>query len=422
MTYKFAAFEQRLGGAKAGIRPRLLDSHAETMARYCDEIRPLVEARRFLTGADLGTITADFDPLLPARCRARGHRQRHRRRGLRGAGHRTRGDGGGRCLARRARGPHRRHRGLRCGRQWRGATRPSVGARVSWRCPLSSVRSPTAPASTSTPCSRRGLSTATRSSATSTSRSTARPNSTVSTVDVLVPGARPGVLHGRRSPARCRPQVVCPAANVPYTDAGLAVLRRNHVAALPDFVCNAGAVLAYEAPRGLPPHEVLGRVDRLISRAHRGAKLAWRRWIRSATPCCWPTRSSPPGSRPSTAPTVRRSRAALSDVRARPASPRPPPARGSRLASRWPPACGPARSTTSSARSTCSGPGKPLRTLVEADRLSLGAAVGPAGHGQDHAGPGGRRPHREGVRPALGGDGHGEGRPRDDRLGPAPAG
>jgi glutamate dehydrogenase (NAD(P)+) len=63
MTYKLATFEARMGGAKAGIRPRLLDSHAETLQRYCDEIRPMVEAARFFTGADLGTTTADFASL-----------------------------------------------------------------------------------------------------------------------------------------------------------------------------------------------------------------------------------------------------------------------------------------------------------------------------------------------------------------------
>src|SRR5690606_23441203 len=55
MTYKLAVFESRMGGAKVGIRPRLLDNRAETMARYCEEIRPLVESERFFTGADLGT-------------------------------------------------------------------------------------------------------------------------------------------------------------------------------------------------------------------------------------------------------------------------------------------------------------------------------------------------------------------------------
>jgi hypothetical protein len=33
------------------------------MARYCDEIRPLVASRTFLTGPDLGTYEEDFAPI-----------------------------------------------------------------------------------------------------------------------------------------------------------------------------------------------------------------------------------------------------------------------------------------------------------------------------------------------------------------------
>jgi hypothetical protein len=63
--------------------------------------------------------------------------------------------------------------------------------------------------------------------------------------DVVVPGARPGVI-GRQSAESLPPgvQVVAPAANVPYTAAGADVLRRRGIVALPDFVCNAGAVIA----------------------------------------------------------------------------------------------------------------------------------------------------------------------------------
>ena len=55
-----------------------------------------------------------------------------------------------------------------------------------------------------------------------------------------------------------------------------------------------------------------------------------------------------------------------------------------RLAGRAPLAagCGPRRSTRSSARSTCSAPGKPLRVLIEADRLSSVILWGPPGTGK----------------------------------------
>ena len=49
---------------------------------------------------------------------------------------------------------------------------------------------------------------------------------------------------------------------------------------------------------------------------------------------------------------------------------------------RWPPASGPAPSTRSSASSTWSGPGAPLRALIEADRLTSAILWGPPGTGK----------------------------------------
>ena len=46
------------------------------------------------------------------------------------------------------------------------------------------------------------------------------------------------------------------------------------------------------------------------------------------------------------------------------------------------PAAARGRSTTSSARTSCSAPGKPLRTLIEADRLSSVILWGPPGTGK----------------------------------------
>lgn len=73
---------------------------------------------------------------------------------------------------------------------------------------------------------------------------------TVVDADVVVPGTRPGVIS-RRTAESLRPgvQVVAPAANVPYTAAGADVLRRRGIVALPDFVCNAGAVIGYRSAR-----------------------------------------------------------------------------------------------------------------------------------------------------------------------------
>src|ERR1700730_1811504 len=69
MTYKFAVLGDRVGGAKAGIvgDPADCAARAEWMARYCAEIRPLVDAGRFLTGPDMGTFGEDVGPLREGR-------------------------------------------------------------------------------------------------------------------------------------------------------------------------------------------------------------------------------------------------------------------------------------------------------------------------------------------------------------------
>ena len=88
---------------------------------------------------------------------------------------------------------------------------------------------------------------------------------TAVTANVVVPGTRPGVISGPTAgalPSGVR--VVAPAANVPYTAAGADVLRQRGIAALPDFVCNAGAVIGYRSPADATPDEVLASVQARI--------------------------------------------------------------------------------------------------------------------------------------------------------------
>jgi hypothetical protein len=72
---------------------------------------------------------------------------------------------------------------------------------------------------------------------------------------------------------------VAPAANVPYTRQGADVLRRRGIVALPDFVCNAGAVIGYRSAPQSTPEQVLadagGRIADLILQAlgHPGGAL-----------------------------------------------------------------------------------------------------------------------------------------------------
>ena len=75
------------------------------------------------------------------------------------------------------------------------------------------------------------------------------------------------------------------------------------------------------------------------------------------------------------------------------------PPRGARR--RWRPACGRARSTRSSARSTCSAPGQPLRALIEADRLSSVILWGPPGTGKTTLARLIADAHQQGLRAAV---------------------
>jgi len=64
-------------------------------------------------------------------------------------------------------------------------------------------------------------------------------------------------------------QVVAPAANVPYTREGADTLRRRGIAALPDFVCNSGAVIGYRSASDATPGHVLANVrDKIETLIH----------------------------------------------------------------------------------------------------------------------------------------------------------
>ena len=60
-------------------------------------------------------------------------------------------------------------------------------------------------------------------------------------------------------------RVVAPAANVPYTRAGAEVLHQRGIAALPDFVCNAGAVIGYRSAPDATPEQVLASAGATIA-------------------------------------------------------------------------------------------------------------------------------------------------------------
>ena len=272
MTYKYAALGVQIGGAKAGVvgDPGDPVGRAALIARYCAEISPLVRAGRFLTGPDMGTFEADFASL-------RAHRAAPGVMSaviddvpfedlLTGYGvtvaaetalHATAGGGwAGRSAAIEGFG------------KVGGGVAREVTRRGGRVVALSTVAGSIAdPAGLDV---ERLLELRSRYGDGCVARygRAVGPPADLFTVeaDVLVPGARPGVISSKV--ARSLPpavHVVAPAANVPYTSGSAEVLRGRGVAALPDFVCNAGAVLGYRSAPEDTPGKVLADVAARIS-------------------------------------------------------------------------------------------------------------------------------------------------------------
>jgi len=65
--------------------------------------------------------------------------------------------------------------------------------------------------------------------------------------------------------------VLAPASNAPYTAAGAEILRQRGIVALPDFVCNAGAVIGYRSAVDATPDQVLAKVEARIGELIRAA-------------------------------------------------------------------------------------------------------------------------------------------------------
>jgi glutamate dehydrogenase/leucine dehydrogenase len=278
MTYKFAALGERVGGAKAGVRgdPADRTGKAELMARFCAEVRPLTDAGRFLTGPDMGTAEEDFAPLRerrasPAAIRAvvagvpfedllTGY-------GVAVAAETALGVASegldGRSVAiegfGKVGGGVAREFSRRGGRV---AAVSTVAGCVADPSGLDVDRLLALRQADGDACVLRY------------GRPVMSPHQLFTEVnaDVLVPGTRPGTIDAQV--ARSLPpgvRVVAPAANAPYTEAGAEVLRQRGIVALPDFVCNAGAVIGYRSPADATPDQVLAAVEARIGELIRAA-------------------------------------------------------------------------------------------------------------------------------------------------------
>jgi len=269
MTYKFAVLGVNFGGAKAAIKASPPERD-DAIRRYCDEVRPLIEARTFLTATDLGTNPEDLSSLpgndagdlmttpylgMPLDAFITGL-------GVAVAAETALGGLSGRTVAIEGFG------------KIGGATALEMSRRGARLVAFSTIHG-----SVQRPEGfdvNRLLELRTQHGDRLIEHLGVEVQPAVelfnADTDVLVPGARIGVIDEHRA-ATLKARVVAPGANVPYTRAAVDVLRRRGIIALADFVCNSGATIGYST-QGLETAEqavaaVEKRVRELTSAAMR---------------------------------------------------------------------------------------------------------------------------------------------------------
>jgi glutamate dehydrogenase/leucine dehydrogenase len=273
MTYKFAALDVQMGGAKAGVRGDPADraGKAALMARFCAEIAPLTDAGRLLTGPDMGTAEEDFAPLREHRASpaaisavvdgapfedlltgygvtAGAEAVLSDRWGGGWDGRSAAIEGFGKVGGGVAREVTRRGGRVAAVSTVAGCLADPAGLDVERLLALRRAHGDACVLHYGRP--------------------TGPPGELFTAVeaDVVVPGTRPGAISSRTA-AALPPgvRVIAPAANVPYTELGAEVLRQRGIVALPDFVCNAGGVIGYRSAADATPDEVLASVQATVT-------------------------------------------------------------------------------------------------------------------------------------------------------------
>jgi glutamate dehydrogenase/leucine dehydrogenase len=273
MTYKFAALGAQTGGAKAGVRgdPSDRPGKASLMAQFCAEIAPLTDSGRLLTGPDMGTAEEDFAPLREHRASpavisavvdgvpfedlltgygvaAAAEAALNARWGGGWSGRSVAIEGFGKVGGGVAREVTRRGGRVAAVSTVAGCLADPAGLDVERLLALRHAHGDAC--------------------VLHYGRVAGPPGELFTAVDadVIVPGTRPGVISARTAgslPPGVR--VIAPAANVPYTAPGADVLGQRGMVALPDFVCNAGAVIGYRSAADATPDLVLADVEATIS-------------------------------------------------------------------------------------------------------------------------------------------------------------
>jgi glutamate dehydrogenase (NAD(P)+) len=268
MSYKYAMLGMPVGGAKAGIWLDPNDSGRDAVvAAFREAIKPLVDTGAFVPGPDMGTTAADFPSLFAT---TEGLDEELTGYGVVSAA-RTASEALGRSLV------ESRVAIEGFGKVGTGAAKFFVreGAIV---VAVSTVR-----AAIYDP---RGLDVdaliALRREGGDEAierlpgvRVLPREALFGLAADILVPGARPDAIH-RGNVRAIQAKLIVPGSNIPYEEGTLEGLARQDVVALPDFVTNAGGVLAMlavlQGAKGddalaLVSEAVDGNVRRVLARA-----------------------------------------------------------------------------------------------------------------------------------------------------------
>lgn len=247
MSYKFAMLELPCGGAKAGVwwNPSG-PARREVMRAFIAAIRPLVDARVYLPGADMGTSAVDFSDLMAGEQNLGAQefegmlledqltgygvvvaaRTACKRLGMPIAGARVALEGFGKVGAGAAKYFARAGAALVAVSTVDGVLHRRHGIDVGHLLALRAVHGDAA------------LQHYAEGEA-------LLPRERLLSVpsDILVPGARPDVIDGGNAGAVAA-RLIVPAANIPYGAGSPAQLHARGIVPLPDFVTNAGGVLA----------------------------------------------------------------------------------------------------------------------------------------------------------------------------------
>ncbi|UJR84906.1 Glu/Leu/Phe/Val family dehydrogenase [Sandaracinus amylolyticus] len=266
MTFKYALLSMPVGGAKAGIRFDPSDpARADVVRAFLEAAKPLIDAGVFVPGADMGTTASDFassgDPHLDEQLTGYGVVAAAKSaaelagRSLEGA--RVAIEGFGKVGTAAARFFVREGAEIVAVSTVRAAITAKDGLDVER---LAALREEHGDAGLERAPGVQVL-----------------PREALFTVpcDVLVPGARPDAIHAGNVDD-VEASIIVPGSNAPYAPGTLESLDARGVIAIPDFVANAGGVLATicalqgfgeDAAHGLV-RDLIGRnVKRVIERA-----------------------------------------------------------------------------------------------------------------------------------------------------------